>query len=70
MPATQVGARARESALYRPWNDAIDEGWTRWLLEQYEFPFTTLRDADVRRGDLAANYDVIDPAVDPGAAPD
>jgi len=45
--------------LYRPWNDAIDEGWTRWLLEQYGFPFKTLRDADVRAGSLRASFDVI-----------
>jgi hypothetical protein len=45
--------------LYRPWNDAIDEGWTRWLLEQYECPFKTLRDADMRAGNLNAGFDVI-----------
>lgn len=71
-----TGARARVSAtqplraarvgLYRPWNEAIDEGWTRWLLEQHEFPFTTVRDADVRRGGLNAHYDVI---VLPSVAP-
>ena len=57
-PASTPVARARV-ALYRPWTDAIDEGWTRWLLEQYEFPFTTLRDAEVRAGGLKAAYDVI-----------
>ena len=45
--------------LYRPWNDAIDEGWTRWLLEQYQFPFKTLRDAEVRTGSLRSRFDVI-----------
>ena len=57
-PTSTPVARARVG-LYRPWTDAIDEGWTRWLLEQYEFPFTTLRDADVRAGGLKAAYDVI-----------
>ena len=28
--------------LYRPWRPSIDEGWTRWLLERYEFAFTSL----------------------------
>ncbi len=36
----------------------MDEGWTRWLLERYEFPLDTLHDADVRRGDLS-KYDVV-----------
>jgi len=37
----------------------MDEGWTRWLLEMYEFDFTSLRNADVRAGDLGSRYDVI-----------
>ena len=45
--------------LYRPWSPSMDEGWTRWLLEQHGFAFTNLRDADVHAGDLRARYDVI-----------
>jgi len=58
VPASRTVYRARVG-LYRPWNDAIDEGWTRWLLEQYEFPFKTLRDAEARAGNLRAAFDVI-----------
>jgi hypothetical protein len=56
-----VGApiRAPRIALYKPWTGNIDEGWTRWLLEQFEFPFTSLLDADVRAGKLAERFDVI-----------
>ena len=46
-------------AIYKAWVDNIDEGWTRWLLERYEFPHTTVTNADVRRGGLRAQYDVI-----------
>ena len=45
--------------LYKPWVENIDEGWTRWLLEQYEFPFETIADADIRRGSLRARFDAI-----------
>ena len=34
--------------LYKPWVENIDEGWTRWLLEQYEFEFENITDADIR----------------------
>jgi len=46
-------------ALYKPWVESIDEGWTRWLLEQYEFPFENIVDADIRRGGLRARFDAI-----------
>jgi hypothetical protein len=46
-------------ALYKPWGENIDEGWTRWLLEQYEFRFTSISDADVRAGNLRLKYDAI-----------
>jgi Zinc carboxypeptidase len=46
-------------ALYEPWTASIDEGWTRWLLEQYEFAFTPIHDADVQSGRLRELWDVI-----------
>ena len=45
--------------LYRPWSTSMDEGWTRWLLEMYDFSFRSLRNADVRAGSLRDRYDVI-----------
>jgi hypothetical protein len=44
--------------IYQSWVANMDEGWTRWLLERYEFPYDTLHDAEIRAGDLAA-YDAI-----------
>lgn len=37
----------------------MDEGWTRWLLEQNEFPFTTVHPEDIRQGDPSGKYDAI-----------
>ncbi|MBY0373459.1 MAG: hypothetical protein K2Q23_05655, partial [Bryobacteraceae bacterium] len=34
-------------------------GWTRWLLEQYEFPYTTVRNADLRDPKLRERFDAI-----------
>ncbi|MFQ5739666.1 MAG: M14 metallopeptidase family protein [Acidobacteriota bacterium] len=35
-------------ALYQPWGSNMDEGWTRWLLEEYGFDYTTLHPQDLR----------------------
>ena len=52
LPRPRVG-------LYRPWNPSMDEGWTRWLLEAYDFEFTSLYNPDVLAGSLRDRYDVI-----------
>ena len=46
-------------ALYRGWTGSMDEGWTRWVFDTFNVPYTSLRDADVRGGNLRAKYDVI-----------
>ncbi len=46
-------------ALYKPWAANPDEGWTRWLLEKYEFPFANINDAEMRAGGLGAKFDVL-----------
>jgi hypothetical protein len=45
--------------LYQPWNGNIDEGWTRWILEQFQFPFTVMHNSDVRDGHLRERFDTI-----------
>ena len=45
--------------LYQPWTANIDEGWTRWLFEQYGIRYTTLHDNDFKKGALRQRFDVI-----------
>jgi len=46
--------------MYSPWTGGnMDEGWTRWVLEQYDFASTTLHNADIRSGKLRDKYDAI-----------
>jgi len=45
--------------VYQSWVAVEDEGWTRYVLEQFEFPFSSLHDADIRAGGLADSYDVV-----------
>ena len=56
---TRPVQRQRVAMYQRYYGGNIDEGWTRWLLEDFEFPYTTLFDAKIRAGDLNKSYDVI-----------
>jgi len=52
--------RTPRIGLYSPWTGgSMDEGWTRWVLEQYEFSLAALHNADVRRGGLRQTFDAI-----------
>jgi hypothetical protein len=37
----------------------MDEGWARFLFDQFEFPFTNVQDPEMRAGDLNRNFDVL-----------
>jgi hypothetical protein len=46
-------------ALYQPWTANMDAGWTVWVLDRFEVPQTSLRNDEIRRGNLRERYDVI-----------
>jgi hypothetical protein len=47
-------------AMYeRYFGGNIDEGWTRFMLEQFAFPSASLKDAEIKAGNLNAKYDII-----------
>jgi hypothetical protein len=45
--------------VYHAWGGNMDEGWTRWVLEQFEFPYSRVHDAEIRAGNLNSRFDVI-----------
>jgi hypothetical protein len=54
-----VRLRLRRVALWDQYGGSMPSGWTRWLLEQYEFPFEVVFPQQIDAGDLRAKYDVI-----------
>ena len=64
LPAMPAGGthdlRPVRIALFQRYNGGnMDEGWTRFLLEQFGFPYASIRDADIKSGGLETKYDVI-----------
>ena len=58
-PASLTSVRAPRIGLYQSWTASMDEGWTRWVLENFEFPYKTLHNADIKAGKLREKFDVI-----------
>jgi hypothetical protein len=58
-PAETVPVRAPRVGTLRPWRASIDEGWTRWILEDYGFDPVSIRNADILSGHLRERFDVI-----------
>jgi hypothetical protein len=45
--------------LYDQYGGLMPSGWTRWLFEQFEFPFEVVFPQTLDRGDLRAKFDVL-----------
>src|SRR5205823_5209119 len=59
LPAGAAGLRPPRIAVYHAWGGNMDEGWTRWILEQFAFSYARVHDAEIRAGNLNARFDVI-----------
>jgi hypothetical protein len=45
--------------LHDQYGDLMPSGWTRWLFEQYEFPFEVVYPQDLDAGNLKSRFDVL-----------
>jgi hypothetical protein len=46
-------------ALYKSYIPNIDEGWTRWLLEDFGFAYRSIRNPEIEAGNLRQRFDAI-----------
>jgi hypothetical protein len=58
-PGNLERMRAPRVGLYKPWAASMDEGWTRWILEQYGFEPKSLDNKAIRAGRLSESFDAI-----------
>jgi hypothetical protein len=49
----------RRVGLYRSWEPSMDEGWTRWLFDDFLFPYTSIGNSEIQHGSLSEKFDVI-----------
>ena len=67
-PVPVARLQPQRIGLYRPWVPSMDEGWTRFVLERFGFPYETLRNAEIRAGALRDRIDVLlIPSIEPKA---
>ncbi len=63
-PAAGRGAPVREIAkprigLYKSYMPEMDEGWTRWLLENFGFDYASVQNPEMEAGALRRRFDAI-----------
>jgi hypothetical protein len=45
--------------IYKSWTSNMDEGWTRFIFDNFNVPYNSLHNAALQESDLSANYDAI-----------
>jgi hypothetical protein len=53
------GEEAPRVGLYKSYDAAMDEGWTRWVFDTWKVAYTPVVDSVIRAGQLRAQFDVI-----------
>ena len=53
----QIHVKKPRIGLYQPWSSNADEGWTRWVLEQFGFEFTVLHAQDLKAAGVGTDKD-------------
>jgi hypothetical protein len=54
-----VATASKRVGIYKSYAASMDEGWTRWILDQYKLKYSSVTDKEIRAGDLTAKYDCI-----------
>jgi hypothetical protein len=57
LPATTLNAP--RVGIYQSYDPSMDEGWTRWVLDRYQFEYTRLHNEDIKPGKLRQRFDAI-----------
>jgi len=59
LPQNATQLKPVRIGLYKSYIPSMDEGWTRFLLDQYGFKYKNIENKEVRAGNLNNSYDAI-----------
>jgi len=45
--------------IYKGWTSNMDEGWTRYIFDTFNVPYTSVRDTDMKQGALSSKFDAL-----------
>ena len=57
--SNSIPVKPSRIALWDVYGGSMPSGWTRWIFEQYHFPFTLVYAKEIDAGNLKSKYDVI-----------
>jgi len=66
--AARAALHRSRVGLYKSYVPSMDEGWTRWVLEEHGFDVVSLEDGDLRTGDLSLLDAIVLPHPDGGVS--
>ncbi len=58
-PSSLIRINKARVALWDTYGGSIPSGWTRWIMEQFNYSFDIVYAKDIDTGDLRSKYDVI-----------
>jgi hypothetical protein len=58
-PALGTIINAPRVGIYQSWDPSMDEGWTRFVLDNYGFNYVKLHNDDIQSGKLREHFDAI-----------
>ena len=57
--ALTTSLKAPRIGIYQSYDPSMDEGWTRYILDQYNFAYTRLHNQEIQAGGLRKSFDAI-----------
>lgn len=58
-PSNLIKIMPSRIALFDQYGGSMTSGWTRWIMEQFNFPFQVIYPQDIDKGQLNKKFDVI-----------